>query len=105
MYMTQTNQKLQYMSAALLGMALPTLILGRSVFAVIICIAVFLILIDVIKTASFTDLLNTFIAEWKRPLAIFLAVVFFLAVAIAAVLHDYYLDVHWKNSNKLNGIQ
>ena len=78
--MIQTNQKLQHMSAAFLGTALPALILGRSVFAVIICIAVFLILIDVIKTASFTDLLNTFIAEWKRPLAIFLAVVFFLCI-------------------------
>ncbi len=34
-----------------------------------------------------------------------LAVVFFLAVAITAFLHIYYQGVHWKNSNKLNGVQ
>ena len=91
--MTQTNQTLPHISAALLGIALPALILGRSVLAVIICIAILLIVIDVIKTASFSNIRKAFIAEWKRPLGIFLAAVFILCIpsVIAAddTLHSF----------------
>jgi O-antigen ligase len=78
--MTVTNQKLPHINASLLGIVLPSLILGRSVLAVIICTVLLLIVIDVIKTASFTDIRKALIAEWKRPLGIFLAAVFILCI-------------------------
>jgi O-antigen ligase len=86
--MTQTNQTLPYISAALLGIALPTLILGRSVLAVIICVVILLLVVDVIKTASFINMRNAFIAEWKRPLGILLAAVFILSIPSIIVAEE-----------------
>jgi O-antigen ligase len=74
--MAQTKQKLPHLIATLLGVALPTLIIGRSFLAVIICLTVLLIIFDVIKSSSFPDIRRAFIAEWTRPLGVFLIGVF-----------------------------
>jgi O-antigen ligase len=66
--------------AALLGIALPALILGRGFLALIICLVILLIIVDAIKTSSLFDIRRAFLAEWKRPQGIFLAIIFIFCI-------------------------
>jgi hypothetical protein len=59
------------MIAALQDIALPALILGWRVFAVIIYLVIIQIAVDVIKIASVTEIRDAFIPEWRRRWASF----------------------------------
>ena len=66
--------------AALLGIALPALVLGRGILALIICVAILLILVDAIKTSSLPNIWRDFLFEWKQPQGLFLATAFILCI-------------------------
>ena len=74
--MLKTNQTMPQMIAFLIGIAIPALILGRSVLGVIIGVLVLLIVID----TPFSDLRRNFVNHWKRPLGILLGVVFLACI-------------------------